>query len=121
MDFSNNTAEWVWDYFQETPPMSTYIVGFTISDLNYITLNSSFGGPEIKLWGPEADLPYYQYALEVANEILPFMENYFGMKFPLPKLDMIAVPNFGKAAMENWGIISFRYVMHIYHIYSNIS
>lgn len=106
--FSNTTIEWVWDHFEQTPPMSTYIVAFTISDLKYITMNSTTDGPEIKLWGPEGDLTYYQYALEVANEILPFMEGYFGMKFPLPKLDMLAIPNFGKAAMENWGIISFR-------------
>ncbi|KAG5881688.1 hypothetical protein JTB14_002171 [Gonioctena quinquepunctata] len=39
---------------------------------------------------------------------MTFMEDYFDMAYPLPKLDMLAIPNFGKTAMENWGLISFR-------------
>ncbi|CAG9853689.1 unnamed protein product [Phyllotreta striolata] len=102
-----NNSGWVWDHFQTTPPMSTYIVAFTISDMKSISANKLLG-PAIKIWAPEGDLPQAQYALDVTMELLPFMEEYFDTQYPLPKLDLIAIPNFGKSAMENWGIISFK-------------
>ncbi|XP_072390578.1 aminopeptidase N-like isoform X1 [Diabrotica undecimpunctata] len=102
-----NETDWVWDHFQQTPSMSTYLVAFTISDMKSISANIT-AGPPVKIWAPENDLSQAQYALDVTMELLPFMEDYFDMKFPLPKLDLLAIPNFGKAAMENWGIISFR-------------
>ncbi|XP_057665705.1 aminopeptidase N-like [Diorhabda carinulata] len=98
---------WVWDHFQKTPPMSTYLVAFTISDMKSISANVTVG-PPVKIWAIKSDLTQAQYALDVTMELLPFLETFFDMKYPLPKLDMLAVPNFGKAAMENWGIISFR-------------
>ncbi|KAJ8928334.1 hypothetical protein NQ314_019110 [Rhamnusium bicolor] len=104
----NDTIGWVWDHFQSTPPMSTYIVAFTISDFESISANSTSAGPIVKIWAPKDDLSQAYYALNITHELLPFLEDYFGMKYPLPKLDMLAIPNFGKGAMENWGLISFR-------------
>nr|XP_023013628.1 aminopeptidase N-like [Leptinotarsa decemlineata]XP_023013629.1 aminopeptidase N-like [Leptinotarsa decemlineata] len=104
----NGTLDWVWDHFHATPPMSTYLVGFTISDMKSISPNATNLDTVIKVWAPEGDLSMAQYALDVTLEVMEFMEDFFGMKYPLPKLDMLAVPNFGKAAMENWGLISFR-------------
>lgn len=103
----NDTINWVWDHFMKTPPMSTYIVAFTICDFDSM-VGTYPGGPVFHVWAPKQDLPKAQYALNAAKEILPFLENYFGLKYPLPKLDLLAIPNFGKGAMENWGIISFR-------------
>lgn len=98
---------WVWDHFERSPPMSTYLVAFTISDFEYISANSSTG-PVFRVWAPKDDLPKTQYALEVVQEILPFLENYFGIKYPLPKLDLVAIPSFAMDAMENWGLMCFR-------------
>lgn len=87
--------------------MSTYIVAFTVCDFESMT-SSIPGGPVFRVFAPSDDLPRAQYALNAAKEILPFLENYFGLKYPLPKLDLLAIPNFAKGAMENWGAISFR-------------
>ncbi|XP_060525881.1 aminopeptidase N-like [Cylas formicarius] len=102
-----NETGWVWDHFEASPPMSTYLVAFTVSDFESLSANTT-AGPVLKVWAPRDDLPKARYALESAQEILPFLENYFGIKYPLPKLDMLAIPSFGKEAMENWGLISFR-------------
>ncbi|CAH0553114.1 unnamed protein product [Brassicogethes aeneus] len=109
MEPKNDTQlGWTWSHFMKSPPMSTYIVGFTISDFESNGNVSKDFGPIIKVWAPKDDLVKTKYALEVAEEILPFLEKYFGIKYPLPKLDLLAIPNFGKGAMENWGLISFR-------------
>ena len=47
-------------------------------------------------------------ALDAASKILPYYNEYFGVKYPLPKLDLIAIPgNFAAGAMENWGGITY--------------
>ena len=48
------------------------------------------------------------FALDVAAKTLSFYKDYFGIAYPLPKLDMIAVPDFAAGAMENWGAVTYR-------------
>ena len=49
-----------------------------------------------------------RYALEATKEIVRDYTEYFGVKYPLPKLDQIALPNTGAGGMENWGAIVYR-------------
>ena len=49
------------------------------------------------------------FALEVAPRITNFFESYFGVKYVLPKQDNVAVPDFTFGAMENWGLITYRW------------
>ena len=68
-----------------------------------------------------------QYAKQIGPRILEFFETYFNVKFPLPKQDMIAIPDFGAGAMENWGLITYRWAKIILQVnnsgtkYSSIS
>jgi aminopeptidase N len=48
-----------------------------------------------------------QFALDSAVKLLAWFNDYFGVKYPLPKLDLIAVPGGFGGAMENWGGITF--------------
>ena len=49
-----------------------------------------------------------KYAARVGPQILEYYEGYFDIPFPLPKQDMIAIPDFSAGAMENWGLITYR-------------
>ncbi|XP_044756768.1 aminopeptidase N-like [Coccinella septempunctata] len=103
-----NDPEWVWDHFERTPPMSTCSLAFTISDFVPLKCNSTCPNSIVKIWGPISDLSKGDFALKSAAAIIDYLEKYFGIKYPLPKLDLLAVPNLAQAATENWGLISFR-------------
>lgn len=48
------------------------------------------------------------FAKEVGPKALKFYEKFFNIDYPLPKQDMIAIPDFSAGAMENWGLITYR-------------
>lgn len=82
--------------------MSTYLIAFVVSDFDYLK-NGNFA-----VWARHEAIPQAKYSLDVGPKLLKFFENYFQIKFPLPKVDMIALPDFAAGAMENWGLITFR-------------
>ena len=49
-----------------------------------------------------------QIALSITATVLPAFEELFGIPFALPKLDLIAIPDFAAGAMENWGLLTYR-------------
>jgi hypothetical protein len=48
---------------------------------------------------------------EVGPRVLYFYEEFFDVQYPLPKQDMVALPDFMAGAMENWGLITYRYCL----------
>jgi aminopeptidase 2 len=95
--------------FRETPLMSTYLLAFVVGELNYIETNS-FRVPIRVYAPPNEDIEHGRFSLELAAKTLKFYEEAFDSQFPLPKMDMIAVPDFSAGAMENWGLITYRIV-----------
>ncbi|ROT67358.1 putative aminopeptidase N-like [Penaeus vannamei] len=65
-------------------------------------------------WAREAALEQVDYALETGPKALSFFEDYFGIPYPLPKEDMVALPDFAPGAMENWGLITYRETAMLY-------
>ncbi len=92
--------------FGITPQMSTYLVAFLIGDFE-CTAGSS-DGVSIRVCAPPDKVALTSYALGVAKYMLHYYDNYFGIHYPLKKLDLIAIPNFEAGAMENFGAITFR-------------
>lgn len=99
---SEGIEDYVWDHFQETVPMSTYLLAFVISDFEHIS-NGTFS-----VWARPEAISQSKYSLQIGPGILKFYEKYFNISFPLPKIDMIAIPDFSSGAMENWGLITYR-------------
>nr|CAD7593835.1 unnamed protein product [Timema genevievae] len=100
--------DYEWDHYGLSLPMSTYLVAFVVSDFAHKT-DGNFS-----VWAREEALQQAQYSLEIGPKILKYFEDYFEIKFPLPKIDMIALPDFAAGAMENWGLIAYRETAMLY-------
>ncbi|MEM3554533.1 MAG: M1 family metallopeptidase [Candidatus Micrarchaeaceae archaeon] len=94
--------------FYRTPKMSTYLLYMGVGEFKF--LQGTLGGTTIRVAATGDKIKYGKLALNFAKESLRYYQNYLGIKFPLPKLDLIAVPDFAAGAMENWGAITFREV-----------
>jgi aminopeptidase N len=91
--------------FAPTPKMSTYLFVFTAGELERLTAEAD--GVTIGVVTTAGKREHGRFALENAVKLLAWFNDYFGTKYPLPKLDLIAVPGGFGGAMENWGGITF--------------
>src|SRR5215469_12066452 len=95
--------------FRETPLMSTYLLAFIVGELKMIETRK-FRVPVRVFATPDRDIEHGRFSLDLAARTLAFYEEKFNSSFPLPKMDMVAIPDFSAGAMENWGIITYRVV-----------
>lgn len=84
--------------------MSTYLVAFVVSDF----ASKSVGN--FSVWAREGAIVSAEYTLDIGPKILDYFAEFYQIKYPLPKMDMVALPDFNAGAMENWGLVTFRYV-----------
>lgn len=99
--------------FNTSPPMSTYLLAFIVGHLNYIE-TKDFRVPIRVYATPEQNIEHGRFSLDLAAKTLAFYEKAFDNTFPLPKMDMVAIPDFAAGAMENWGLITYRIVDVLY-------
>ena len=92
--------------FARTPKMSTYLVAFLVGDFKCLAGQSD--GVPIRACATPDKVQFAQFALSGAEFFLHYYDTYFGIKYPMPKLDMIAIPDFEAGAMENFGAITYR-------------
>ncbi len=94
-------------HFESTPKMSSYLLAYVIGELDHIKTKTK-NGTVIKVHTTPGKSNLAAFSLETAKRSLEFLENYFGIKYPLKTLDLLAIPDFAAGAMENWGAITFR-------------
>lgn len=98
--------------FATTPAMSSYLLFLAVGEFDRITTQA--GATEVGVVTKKGDAEKGRYALKGAGQILPYYNDYFGVPFPLPKLDNVAGPGSSQffGAMENWGaIFSFESIL----------
>ncbi|MBF8249400.1 MAG: puromycin-sensitive aminopeptidase-like isoform, partial [Candidatus Levybacteria bacterium] len=93
--------------FEPTPKMSTYLVAFIVGRFEHLETKTK-SGAKIRVFTTHGKKHQAKFALETAKKSLEFYEDYFGIKYPLPSLDLIAIPDFAAGAMENWGAVTYR-------------
>src|SRR5499427_6492666 len=91
--------------FQPTPRMSSYLFVLAAGDLERATAEAD--GVTVGVVATRGKGEHGGYALDTAVGLLRYYNEYFGIAYPLPKLDLIAVPGGFGGAMENWGGITF--------------
>lgn len=100
--FNNNCSpkidNYVWDVYEESVPISTYLVAFVVSDF----VNKTSGN--FAVWTRADTIKSADYALQIGPKILQYFEEFFYIKYPLPKMDMIALPDFSAG-----GILSYQF------------
>ncbi len=92
--------------FRKTPRMSTYLLYVGVGKFNRKT--ESANGCDYMLITPVDQETGNDYPLATALKTVGFLEDYFGIRYMLPTLQLISVPEFAAGAMEQWGAITFR-------------
>uniref|UniRef100_T1PDR7 glutamyl aminopeptidase n=1 Tax=Musca domestica TaxID=7370 RepID=T1PDR7_MUSDO len=106
-------------HFAESEPMSTYLACFIVSDFAFkekdvkgvIANVPSF---KMRVFATPAQVDKVDYALSVGVGITEYYIEYFNISYPLPKLDMAAIPDFVSGAMEHWGLVTYRETALLY-------
>ncbi len=91
--------------FQRTPKMSTYLVFFGIGEFEISEDDTDNRVRSVTLPNTKE---YSRFGRDFGRKALEYCEAYYGIPYPLSKLDLIAIPDFAFGAMENWGAITFR-------------
>ncbi len=92
--------------FETTPKMCAYLLFFGVGEFEIIEDKSERVLQRV-ITTP-GKTKYGKFGLEFSKKVLQFGENYTGVKYPLPKMDQIAVTDFAFGAMENYGAITYR-------------
>uniref|UniRef100_A0A8U8BV53 Aminopeptidase n=1 Tax=Geospiza parvula TaxID=87175 RepID=A0A8U8BV53_GEOPR len=103
-----NGSLWTVTTFNTSLKMSTYLTAFVICDFDYVTRTER--GNEIRIWARKEAVKngYVDYAVNITGPIFSFLEDILNVSYPLPKTDLVALPDFGAGGMENWGLMIFQ-------------
>ncbi|KAH6793241.1 aminopeptidase M1 [Perilla frutescens var. hirtella] len=94
-------------HFEESILMSTYLVAFVVGLFDYVE-DTTNDGIKVRSYCPVGKSEKGKFALDIAMKTLDFFKMYFSTPYPLPKMDMVSVPEFCGGAMENYGLITFQ-------------
>ena len=93
--------------FAPSPKMSSYLLAFIVGHFEHIKKKSK-NGTLVRVFTTPGKKHQAEFALDVAVKCIEFYENYFAIKYPLPVMNLIAIPDFASGAMENWGAVTYR-------------
>ncbi|KAM8960222.1 leucyl-cystinyl aminopeptidase [Pelodytes ibericus] len=102
------------DEFSTSVKMSTYLVAFIVAEMKNISRQTN--DTLMSIYAIPQKIDQVHFALEASIKLLDFYKKYFGIKYPLRKLDLVAIPDIQAGAMENWGLITFRETALLYNV-----
>jgi len=98
--------------FAESPSMVSYLVAFAAGELE--SIEDEVDGIKLRVITTEGKREQARYALEATKQVLPYFNEYFGTKYPLPKLDQVSFASTSASGMENWGLITYNDLAFLY-------
>jgi aminopeptidase N len=84
--------------------MPTYLIAFIVSDFEVLHNPAE----DFRVWARKGAIKQAQYSLDVGPQLLHAIERFLDLNYTLPKLDVVAIPDFSSGAMENWGLTTYR-------------
>ncbi len=101
--------------FDETPAMPSYLVCWcVVYDYESVETKAPQTGTPVRLFVPKGSAAQTKFAAHIASNALDIYKEFFGVEYPLPKMDLISLADFAIGAMENWGLLTFRERFLIY-------
>uniref|UniRef100_A0A1B0CJN9 glutamyl aminopeptidase n=1 Tax=Lutzomyia longipalpis TaxID=7200 RepID=A0A1B0CJN9_LUTLO len=103
--------------FEQSPAMSTYLAVFLVADFkeNPVEIENPLGDNfKLTIYLPAGQELKGDFAKNTAKDIIEYYINYFEIEYPLPKLDMAAIPDYVSGATEHWGLVTFRETSLLY-------
>ena len=98
--------------FDRTPKMSTYLAAWAVGDFEYVEAHTErkYNGKNmpVRVYTTRGLKEQGRFALEHAHKTVDYFSEIFGIDYPLPKSDLLAVHEFAMGAMENWGLVTYR-------------
>jgi len=98
--------------FETSPIMSTYLLAWAVGDFEHVEsfTERRYNGKQlpVRVYTTRGLKEQGRWALEHAPKIIDFFSDQFGIDYPLPKSDILAVHEFTHGAMENWGLVTYR-------------
>lgn len=112
--------QWMSTTFNETLPMSSYLLALVVSDFEFVEGHTK-DNIRFRIWSRRDAVNLTSYALKAGIRVLEYYSTYYGIPFPLPKQDMMAIPDFAAGAMENWGLVTYRekYLLYSPDLYTS--
>ncbi|KAF9585828.1 Aminopeptidase 2 mitochondrial [Lunasporangiospora selenospora] len=109
-DVATHSSQYKEVKFATTPVMSTYLVAFIVGNFEYIeTVTKNLEKPvTCRVYVLPGKKEEARFALSVTPLALEYFTELFGVAYPLPKMDLITIPDFESGAMENWGLVTYR-------------
>jgi len=99
-------GEWVEYKFAKSPLMSTYLLCIVIGQ--YSAISKQVGNTKISVYAPLNRGEEAAFAVETAVQCMEIFNQFFGVDYCLPKLDLVGLACLSVGAMENWGLVTFR-------------
>lgn len=103
--FRHDLPGYVWDHYEKTLPMPTYLVAFMVTDFFGYHANVT-DRPSHTILSRKEVANDTRYMGDLIPKVLRLIQNFTGFYYELDKLDVIVVPKLMYSAMENWGLIS---------------
>ena len=104
--------------FERSPKMSTYLLAWTVADLEYVEAftKRTYNGKQlpVRVYTTRGLKHQGQLGVDVCAKVVDFYSEIFSIEYPLPKIDLVAVHEFSHNAMENWGLITYRTTAILY-------
>lgn len=108
--FREDVAGYTKHEFQDTLIMSTYLIAYLVSNFDYVeNQNNPLYQVPFRVYSRPGTQDTAQFALEFGQRSMVALKNYTDFKYEFPKMDKVAVPDFAAGAMENWGLVIYRY------------